>query len=159
MLEHEPREQALLKLVCDARSTPFVGPSFACVCAFLFDPFNTPELYCEIARVLKPGGVFIGTLPDWEWGTALRGQIGLPPHKTRFQLRDGTTVVTSSFLSSNQEVCQRARSARLEPEVRRLSLPQFVDRISPDIERAADRIGQDAKRIPIVQLVVATKLA
>jgi SAM-dependent methyltransferase len=158
MLDHEPREPALLKLVCDGRSTPFAGPSFDCVCAFLFDPYNTAELYCEIARVLKPGGVFIGTLPDSEWGGALRSQLGLPPHKTRFHLRDGTMVVTSSYLSSDREVCERAHTAGLEPEVRRLTLPPMVERISPDIEKVANHLGQGAERIPIVQLVIAKKL-
>ncbi len=66
------REPSLLRTVCDAAHLPFADQSFQGVCAFLFDPYCGPELFPAIARVLKPGGAFFGTLPAKTWGDAIR---------------------------------------------------------------------------------------
>jgi hypothetical protein len=157
MLELEPREASILKICCDARATPFLDKSFGCICAFLYDPYNTPELYKEVARLLRPGAVFIGTLPAFEWASALRKELELPLDKTRFVLRNGMTVLTTSRLSTELELREQTRSVGLEADLRLLAVPATVTQVSSDIARLCGILGSSVTSFPIIQLVVARK--
>lgn len=90
-----------LRVQADALALPFRDESFDTVSAFLYDPFNVGEFYQELARVLKPDGVFIGTLPNYQWASNFRyardmgrGSI----NATYFTLEDGSRVEEPSHV-------------------------------------------------------------
>lgn len=157
MLSLTPREDALLRVICDARSTPFLPGSFSAIASFLYDPFNTEELYREVARLLAPGGVFVGTLPAYTWGVALRDELGISRDVTRFRVNDGGILVTQSFLSTDDQIISRCESAGLEAQVRAATLPPGTEPLSPDIQRPADALKIDPYTLPVVQVILAGK--
>jgi len=162
MLALSPREDFLLALRCDALDMPFISSSFSTVLAFLYDPFNLPPFYFEISRVLKPGGIFVGTLPHFKWGLTLRKKIGYPLHKTKFKLFqsvDEEYIELDSFLMDDQEITQTLSDAGLATlELIDLMLPESVKNISPHIVIPADVLEITPYELPIVKLIIARKL-
>lgn len=157
MLSFIPREDCLLRVVSDARATPFVDESFSAIASFLFDPFNTPDLYTEVARLLVPGGIFVGTLPAFTWGVALRDELRIPRDITRFRLNDGQILVTQSFLSTDEELAARCNAAGLDAKVWCVPLPKGTLPLSLDIERPATVLKVDPYTLPVVQVILARK--
>jgi SAM-dependent methyltransferase len=161
MLALYPREQFLLALECDALDMPFTSSSFSAVCAFLYDPFNLTPFYFEISRVLKPGGVFIGTLPNQIWGSTLRKQLGVQISKTRFRVFHSQVeeyIDLDSFLMSDEEIARTLEDAGLSLiELADATVPDSVPNVSPHITIPADLLGVDPKSLPILKLIVARK--
>ena len=58
MLLKNPREGCLQRIRCDALKLPFLSLKISAVTAFLYDPYNTKELYEEVYIVLQDGGMF-----------------------------------------------------------------------------------------------------
>ena len=85
MLNVYPRENSLCAIQSNAIELPFHAGSFAAVFAFLYDPYNVDYFYSEIERILVSGGVFVGTLPHFDWGSALRNELKINIDKTRFK--------------------------------------------------------------------------
>jgi SAM-dependent methyltransferase len=158
MLQIQPRELCLLRVICDARQTPFLDQTFSTALALLFDHYNEQAFFKELYRVLQPGGTFIGTLPSYAWGTALRRSLGIPVNETRFINLNGEVVMAPSILSSDEEIDLRLRKAGFaEVYVRDLCLPENVGSVSPDIVRAAQSAGVGVDRLPILQVVEGRK--
>ena len=59
--------------IADARALPFPAACFDLVIASLGDPFNDQTFWCEMRRVLAPGGVCLFTCPAYDWAQAFRG--------------------------------------------------------------------------------------
>src|SRR6185437_9304844 len=95
MLKLEPREECALRIRHSAESLPFVNQEFACVAAFLCDPYLGLEFLAESYRVLKRGGLFVATTPAYEWGLPLRTALGLNTSMTRFITRQGIILAPS----------------------------------------------------------------
>ncbi|MBZ5510359.1 MAG: class I SAM-dependent methyltransferase [Acidobacteriia bacterium] len=158
MLRLPSRESALGRIQADALALPFKTGVFAIVAAFLFDPFNQRLFFEQVSRVLKRGGVFVGTIPHYAWGVALRSYRGNAVDEAVFALKTGERVSQPSFLSRPEELSERLEGAGLSViKSEALTLPHDVIRISPDIEAAARVMGQSAYNIPIVQAVIATR--
>lgn len=158
MLALSARERTLARVVADAKMLPFRREAFTVVAAFLFDPFNEATFFSQVAEVLDVGGVFIGTLPHYEWGQALRGQTAASLKEAVFVLNSGERVPQPSVLSSPQHLNEnivRAGLRILKNEA--LTLPMSVESVSPDVESPARRLGLSVYSIPIVQLVMAIK--
>jgi SAM-dependent methyltransferase len=159
MLSLQPRENARIRIRCDARGLPFHAGVFAGVAAFLFDPYNESSTYEEIARVLAPRGIFVGTLPSHRWGALLRQLRGYSQGRARFRTRNGEFVEVPSLLSSDGELTCRLRAAGLEPEVLvDLRLPPDVAQVSPDIRDPACEAGVTPHQLPIVKLIAARRV-
>jgi SAM-dependent methyltransferase len=95
-----------LRVRADALALPFHNESFDTVSAFLYDPFNIGEFYQELARVLKPDGVFIGTLPNFQWASNFRFARDLGHgsiNATYFTLEDGNRVEEASHVQVAHE--------------------------------------------------------
>lgn len=74
--------------------------SASLVVAGLGDPYNTPELWEEIGRILAPAGHVVFTTPSFDWALQYRKQEGSAPDQATFQLRDGRTVTLPSHILS-----------------------------------------------------------
>lgn len=161
MLALTPREDFLIALRCDALDMPFVPESFSTVLAFLYDPFNLAPFYFEVSRVLKTGGVFVGTLPHHTWGATLRKTIGYHLNKTKFRLflsHSGEYIELDSFLMDDMEITQALTDAGMAViEMADLKLPESVGTISPHIKIPAKALGVTPYDLPIVKLIVARK--
>lgn len=158
MLMIEPRESCFLQIKCDARSTPFLNNSFNHAIAFLFDPFNDRAFYREVYRLLLKGGSFIGTLPNYTWGTFLRQSLGLPLDQTRFLTKNGKVIFAPSLLSSNDELTRELTEVGFcDIEIIEGALPSDTDVVSKDVVIAAREAGLSLESIPIVQAFRAKK--
>lgn len=159
MLALGAREPSAARLVSDALALPFRSAAFAVVAAFLFDPFNCRRLFAHVARVMTPGAIFVGTLPHYEWGRALRAANSSSIEESIFLLENGHRVIQPSLLSPPETLAERLQSAGLAV-IRNLALtlPRSVTEISPDIQLPARLLKTSAYRLPIIQLLVATKL-
>jgi len=158
MLSLQPREPCAQRTQCDAGRLPFADAAFSGVAAFLFDPYNTPPVYHEIARVLADRGVFVGSLPHHTWGCALRRLRGHSLNTARFVTSSGRRIELASFLSPHHEIHARLRRCGLklisDPD---LCLPTGDKIISPDIMDAARALGLEPHQVPVVKLIVARK--
>jgi len=158
MLRLSPRGKSQERIQSDALSLPFKSSSFSLVAAFLFDPFNKPKLYREISRVLSPGGMFIGTLPQYEWGKALRKIRGYKFKVVRFVKNNGEYITLNSFLMSDSTLDLELSQANMKVmRMDNLCLSPNVGKISPDVVAPAEFLGLDPKNLPIVKLVLAKR--
>lgn len=152
MLAFPDREAALLHVLHDAEELPFADAEFGCVAAFLCDGFLGLNFLSEAKRVLKPGGVLYGTTPSYEWGSALRGLLGIDIMTTRFLLKSGPQMLAPSFLyrrAQLNEMLGRAGFAS-EVEVREHTIPSGTSEVSPDITRAAESLGIGVNELPVL---------
>lgn len=158
MLTLTPREPSCARVNCDALTMPFNAASFTVITAFLFDPFNKPPLEFETFRVLKSGGVFVGTVPHAVWGKTLRSLRRLDVNKARFLLDSGSHVERDSYLGDEADLPERfVRAGYHNVKTASLVLPRHVLTVSPDVEDVAQSLGIDAYDLPLVLLLIATK--
>lgn len=158
MLTLPQRELALGRIAADALTLPFKAGAFTIVAAFLFDPFNERGFFAQVARVMRSGGVFIGTIPHYEWGLALRSGMGRADEAI-FVLKSGQRIARPSILSRPEQLADDLTGVGLHiVKNEALTLPRDATPISPDIEIPARMMGVSVYRIPIVQLVIATRV-
>jgi len=159
MLTLPERELAVGRVLADALALPFKTGVFTIVAAFLFDPFNERGLFAQVARVMSRDGMFIGTIPHYEWGLALRSGIGKSLDEAIFALKGGERIARPSVLSRPEHLADDLTGVGLQiVKNEALTLPRDVTRISPDIEVPARVMRESVYRIPIVQLVIATRV-
>ncbi len=158
MLMLTPREKCLLKFKSNALKLPFLNSEFSGVTAFLYDPYNKTVLYKEIQRALKPGGVFMGTLPHIKWGMSIRNILGYDINKSRFVTKDGSIIELDSFLMDDNEIENSMEKAGLTvTEMHDLYLPGNTIKVSKDISIPASSLGLSVYSLPIIKLVIAKK--
>ncbi len=157
MLSLEPRGESFLKVISDACNTPFLDKSFSVATAFLFDPFNVHNFYKELARLLNGGGVFIGTLPHFKWGSTLRQTIKYSQTKTKFLTLKGEFLEFDSYLSTDSQIQKNFKEMDFDVIIKDIYLPKTVTKISPHIEIPAKELGLSPFEIPILQYIFAKK--
>lgn len=158
MLLINPREDCLQRIRCSALRLPFSPSKISAVTAFLYDPYNSSHLYKEVNRVLQDEGLFIGTLPHFEFCTILRRILGYDKNKTKFSTKDGYLVERDSFLMSDAEIEDAIKQAGLTLlQMYDLCLPQEVQEVSEHILIPASDLGLSAYSLPIVKLIIAKK--
>jgi len=159
MLNLTPREECKEQIHGDAMALKFQSNTFAGVVALLFDPFNKPNVYREISRVLLDGGIFIGTLPHYIWGKTLRKIRGYSVDKARLVTKNGKIFESDSFLMDEQEIEDCLKQAQLKNiESHDMCLPKNEEKISKDILDPAEVIGVSPHELPIVKIIIARKL-
>lgn len=159
MLLINPREDCLQRIRCDALRLPFLSSKISVVTAFLYDPYNRPEMYKEVYRVLQDGGLFIGTLPHFVWGTALRrDDLGYDKNKAKFLTKDKYVIERDSFLMSDTEIEDALKRAGLTLiQMYDLYMPSDVQKVSNDILIPASERGLSEYTLPVVKLIIAKK--
>lgn len=158
MLLLNPREECFQKIISDALKLPIASSKLSAVTSFLYDPFNKQELYNEVYRVIRDGGVFIGTLPHFKFCTPLRGMIGYHKNKTRFFTKDERLVELDSFFMNDFEIRQIIKRTGFSSlQMYDLYLPSFVQEVSKHVYIAASAHGLDVYNLPLVKLIIARK--
>jgi SAM-dependent methyltransferase len=112
-------------VVADARRTGLAPESCDLLVASLGDPYNTPDFWREVARVLKHGGRCLFTAPAAEWSKRFRSEGR--SQEAEFVLRSGATVSVPSFV---QELPDQVRLI----EGSGLAVEEFSDYSSGEIE-------------------------
>lgn len=159
----------------NAYALPFGDSSFDTITAFLYDPFNDPSpkgapaFEKEVARVLRAGGTFIGTLPGFEWASAFRSSYEQgfrnteQTNDTFFTLKDGTVIREPSYVTREDDLRYRFWVAAFN-EVKTYGVPASyitgeVARPIKDTAYSLDYYGLNPlKRLNIVTIVKATGL-
>lgn len=165
MLNVQPREDCLLRIVHDATDLPFLDGEFACVTAFLCDPFLGLSFLYEVYRVLTVGGLFIATTPSHKWGTALRAELKIDQSQTRFvryrakEEKDKKVIVPSVLIPKIQvqEMLEHVgfREERFEVTVH--CLLSNAEPISDHIVLPANILRCDKHTLGILYSIVARK--
>jgi len=126
--------------------------------AFLYDPFNVPDLYRELSRVLKAGGTFLGSLPSYEWGKSLRQLRGYSLDKARLITSSGETLERDSHLMSRHEIESHLwRAGFSNVEITDISLPYGEYALSPDVVDPARKAGLSPFELPLLTIVRSWK--
>ncbi len=160
MLEVQPREDCLLRILHDAESLPFLDSQFCCVTAFLCDPFLGLNFLWEVYRVLSPNGLFVATTPSYEWGVALRKELQINTSLTRFTTKAGTQVVVPSILIPSDRLIEMLKLAGFRQDrvqLKRHRLPPNASPISQDISVPAQKLGYNVHELDILYSIVAEK--
>ncbi len=97
MLKHSKRwiDTGAVSRVADARHTELPDGAFDLIVSSLGDPYDCPNFWQEMRRVISERGVFLFTTPSFEWSSKFRADS--EPDKAEFVLRDGCSVLVPSF--------------------------------------------------------------
>jgi SAM-dependent methyltransferase len=158
MLSLQPREPALQRVRHEAELLPFPNEDFAAVIGFLCDPFLGLNFLSEAFRILRPGGLLIGTTPAYTWGRTLRDTLNLDSMATRFALLDGRTVEVPSAIYPEVQLRKMLRTAGFREDRTSLSthrLPRTVRSVSPDILGPARSLAISEFDLDILCMFVA----
>lgn len=162
MLEDSIKKDKKTKVQFDAIKIPFQTSIFSGIFAFLYDPYNLPNLYKEICRVLKKGAPFIGTLPHATWGRNLRNIIKIDHSRTifrKFNSKNEDYITLNSYLSSRREIIKiLTQSGFTKIITKDLYLRQPSTKISEHILNVADKLKKSVYDLPIVLLVIGVKV-
>jgi ubiquinone/menaquinone biosynthesis C-methylase UbiE len=158
MLRLTPRGKNQERVQSDAFCLPFKPNSFSMVTAFLYDPYNKSQMYQEVSRVLSKSGIFIGTLPQFEWGRLLRNIRGYEFEVAQFVKTTGDRLRLNSYLMNDETLEKELKNANMEiVKAIDLCVPEKTKSISPDIIAPARLVGLDPKMLPIIRLFVASR--
>lgn len=115
MLEHSRRWGAMGAnlVVAEAHRIARPDSSVSLLVSSLGDGYNTRKYWLEAARVVRPGGRAVFTLPSSQWAMRFRNgrRAGDAPQVAEFQLRDGRRICVPSFVFPLAEQVQMIESA------------------------------------------------
>jgi len=140
MLDYSMKWQAARRraFVAEAGSLPFAPKTFGICISSLGDPYNTDELWEELARVLSSGGYAIFTTPSHEWASHYRKTVSdtLNELAAEFLLSDGRIIFAPSMIYNQGDQMKLIEaSGRLEViDIKHLKYSQLPQaRISPKL--------------------------
>jgi SAM-dependent methyltransferase len=159
MLALDDREESLLRVWDDVTDMPFYDGQFSCVAAFLFDPYVGLNFLGEVHRVLRAGGLFIGTNPSAKWGHTLRDDLGIDRNETRFVDVNGVTRRTPSLLVPTERLAEMVRYCGFSNiTIRSFTLPPGHQPVSHDIARVATLLKKDVYELEVLDIVLASRV-
>jgi len=160
MLQLEPREKCLMRVLSNAEKLPFLNADFICVTAFLCDPYLGLNFISEAYRVLKEGGVFLATNPTYRWALALREVLSLKIRLTRFKTKNGIEIKLPSIVVPDEQLIDMLKVSGFDMSkinITEYTLPKSTNIISPDIKIAADKLNLNIFDLPILTRIIARK--
>lgn len=101
MLEHSKiySSPQQIGIIGEATALPLKDDSVEFVASFLGDPYNVPEFWHEVYRVLKTGGKLVFTTPSYDWASTFRAGLSLEEQASaEFLLSSGRKVLVPSFI-------------------------------------------------------------
>jgi SAM-dependent methyltransferase len=102
MLEYSQRFRmaGATLLLADAENLPIQDHAFDLLVASLGDPYNKLAFWFEAARVIKPGGSILFSVPSYDWAMCFRGRTFLEFGfaSAEFELKDGRHVLLPSYI-------------------------------------------------------------
>ena len=117
MLAHSERWKTCgaVLAISEARSINRADGTLGLLVASLGDPYNVPEFWLEVCRVIRPGGAVLFTIPSFEWAVRFRaaGVSTQKLHEAEFELRDGRVVSLPSFILPLEEQVKMMEKAGL----------------------------------------------
>lgn len=138
---------------------PFADHLFDVIVSSLADPYLRGEALHEVGRVLKKQGVLILSSPTRDWSDAVRSE---KPANTRFISSSGADNEVYSFTYTNNGLLHLIIQSGFQIEyfcvVRGEELRRYSRVISPALTQAAQHLGIEFDRLPILQLLVAKRL-
>lgn len=131
MLSHSIRWQNQINgmLISDARDVPVASGEYNTVLSFLLDPYNDPNLWNEMNRVLAAGGLWIFTTPSFDWANQFRQKSSQT--LSRFVLGSGEEIDLPSYVYPVHKMINLLKKKGFKLEAfRGLSLLEIRGRIS-----------------------------
>jgi SAM-dependent methyltransferase len=153
MLEHSRKwkRQGAVFLIRDARDTGLAAGSIQLIVSSLGDPYNDPEFWQEVRRLLDDNGICLFTIPAPEW--AERFRAGSDSKTADFFLKNGRTVLARSFIPPRQQQATMITDAGLHIlEVKDLSAELLSIPRSPKL-----KLSPETLHLPIVRGYVISK--
>jgi len=97
MLKHSKRwiEAGAVPIIADARHTGLRDSTFDLIVSSLGDPYDSPNFWLEMRRIIDDNGVFLFTTPSFEWSSRFRAAS--ERDKAEFSLRGGRSILAPSF--------------------------------------------------------------
>lgn len=160
MLELEPREACLIRILNHAEALPFLDSEFSCVTAFLCDTYLGLDFFSEVYRILQENGIFIATNPSYEWASVLRKELSLDLRLTRFNTKSGKEIKIPSIVVPNEQLSEMLTVAGFKDknfQIRNHCLPAESKTVSSDIEIPAKKLNISVYELPIITSIVAVK--
>ncbi len=105
-------EKNILQL-SDATDLSLPAESLDLLVASLGDPYNTPEFWEEVYRVLRMGGIAIFTTPSYKWAVSFRVKFNEEVSSADFELADGRKVSVPSYIYSPENQIELVEKNRL----------------------------------------------
>lgn len=158
MLELQDREPCCLRIHADATDMPLLDGQFIAVVGFLIDPFIGLNLFSEVFRLLRGGGVFFASTPTLEWGLSLRNALAMDASSARFLTKHQETVIVPSTLIRAEKLDEMLTHTGFQDiQVTSHCLPRTANQISPDIQCVAEEREIEVYELPIIHLISAKK--
>jgi SAM-dependent methyltransferase len=124
-------------LLGDATATALPAESFDLVVSSLGDPYNSPEFWREVKRLLRPTGTCLFTTPSPEWASRFRSAHEAT--NAEFVLSDGRKLWVRSHIpdQATQEGMIEHAGLRIA-ETEGISVAGLSDTISPKLRVSDD---------------------
>lgn len=103
-------------LVASADATGLPSGTVSLVVSSLGDPYNHAEFWREIARLLKPGGTCLFTMPSFQWSSIFRSDS--ERDFAEFERADGVRLFMPSHVRREEEQVRMIEAAGLLVEYR-----------------------------------------
>ncbi len=140
---HFEKDGAAL-LLADATATHLPSESFDLIVSSLGDPYNSPEFWHEVRRLLRPKGTCLFTTPSPEWASRFRAAHEAT--KAEFVLSDGRTLWVPSLIpdkATQQGMIERTHLRITQTE--NMSVAGLTSVISPKL------LVSDDTTLPVVR--------
>lgn len=98
-------------VVAPAEATGLCSGSASLIVSSLGDPYNIPEFWTEVARLLKPNGRCLFTTPSFEWSSQFRS--GGVQEVAEFLRSDGARLFMPSYVSNETDQVMMIEAAGL----------------------------------------------
>jgi len=146
-------------LIASAFRLSIADNSMAGVYSFLGDPFNIPNYFKEVFRVVEQGGVFLHIVPCYLWATTLREKLGVATDVTVLINNNEKIVAPSFVLSKNCFELTLLEMGFSEALAEDLMLPRDFPReqLPKHILIPSQELKLDPYKLPILTAVHAIK--
>jgi SAM-dependent methyltransferase len=112
-------------VVASADATGLQSGTVSLIVSSLGDPYNRPGFWREVARLLKPGGRCLFTMPSFEWSSRFRSHS--ERHVAEFLGADGARLLMPSYVNDEVQQISIIEAAGLCVEERKAFGTELLD--------------------------------